>query len=148
MCALIGVFWFATTCTGFGWIDTRPGARLAELQGCDGCLILSVAGRSWKPASLPAQTHWFFALRDWDPIPAVPIPFMVGTFDSSFGVILPLWMVFVPALAATSILWWRDRRRRPGSCAACAYDLAGLAAGASCPECGEVATATLRQVKR
>ena len=34
------------------------------------------------------------------------------------------------------LLLVRAKRPRPGSCPKCDYDLAGLAAGAACPECG------------
>ena len=55
------------------------------------------------------------------------------------GTAVPLWMPLAAsggltlAFGAPSIF---RRRKRPGHCPACGYDLRGLPAGASCPECG------------
>lgn len=57
---------------------------------------------------------------------------------------LPLWIPVVILVLSTAWLWWRDRRRvRAGHCAACGYDLAGLAPGVGCPECGAKPTEPL-----
>lgn len=59
----------------------------------------------------------------------------VLTLHSSLA--LPL----TPLIVGTAWLWYRDRRSRRraevGCCPACGYDLAGLVAGATCPECGK-----------
>jgi len=51
------------------------------------------------------------------------------------GIAIPIWVLVV--LFATPTLWlWRcDRRRRPGLCLKCGYDLRG-ADHKVCPECG------------
>lgn len=49
----------------------------------------------------------------------------------------PLWMHTTVSAAVAGVLWLPALRRRPRwACAACGYDLRGLAEGAVCPECG------------
>ena len=48
---------------------------------------------------------------------------------------VPVWVLAAAAGLATGILWWRDRRREPGHCQKCDYDLTGNESGV-CPECG------------
>ena len=53
------------------------------------------------------------------------------------SILIPMWMPWLLVAVPTMWLWWRDRRRfAPGLCQRCGYDLAGLPAGAACPECG------------
>lgn len=56
------------------------------------------------------------------------------------GMAFPLWMVAAAPAGLALFLWWpRLRelfRRRAGVCRKCGYDLAGLAVGTRCPECG------------
>jgi hypothetical protein len=49
-------------------------------------------------------------------------------------VAIPLWLPFVVAVAFAAGLWRLDRRRPPGCCARCGYDLTGITG--ACPECG------------
>lgn len=50
--------------------------------------------------------------------------------------VVPLWMPLGSALALTAWAWSRGRAYGIGMCAACGYDLNGVASGV-CPECGQ-----------
>ena len=50
-------------------------------------------------------------------------------------VLVPLWIPLVLCAIPTGILFYRDRKPKPGCCAQCRYDLTGLNGG-TCPECG------------
>ncbi len=54
---------------------------------------------------------------------------------NGFGVVVPLWPVAVAGIGAGVALVRRARRPERGTCV-CGYELAGLPAGALCPECG------------
>src|SRR5262245_47773573 len=49
--------------------------------------------------------------------------------------LLPFWIPLLAIAAPTLWLWHRDRRRVPGACIRCGYDLTGTPGGI-CPECG------------
>ena len=54
----------------------------------------------------------------------------------------PLWFIVVLSAAITGGMWRLDRKRRPGDCPACGYDLSGLAMVRRCPECGKASVVT------
>ena len=54
---------------------------------------------------------------------------------TSWSVGIPLWFPFLVAATATAWIWRLDRRRPPGACPKCHYDLTGNTTGI-CPECG------------
>ena len=63
-----------------------------------------------------------------------------GTPFPSLAIGVPLWIPTLLIATPTALLWWRDRRGFGRACCPrCGYDLAGLAKGAPCPECGGTA---------
>lgn len=50
-------------------------------------------------------------------------------------VFIPLWAIATLTALLSAWLWYRDRRRGPGLCGSCGYDLRGNTRGV-CPECG------------
>ncbi|MGH7132724.1 MAG: hypothetical protein ACREJO_12335 [Phycisphaerales bacterium] len=62
-------------------------------------------------------------------------------------VLVTLWPVCLLLLCSGSVMLWSARRARrrgvAGVCVKCGYSLAGLPAGASCPECGREGTSAV-----
>lgn len=48
---------------------------------------------------------------------------------------LPFWIPLSLLTPATTVLFWKSRKCRPGECSACGYNLSGNISG-RCPECG------------
>ncbi len=79
----------------------------------------------WMSRLWSTRFEWWFD--------AWPQPGAMGR--TLFTVVSPIWVIFLLAAAPTLWLWWRDRRRAPGMCTHCGYDLRGVAHEV-CPECG------------
>jgi len=113
---------------GFG---LRPTVHLGVLGGRvviawnESWSIVPVDGYWWPPERHAVPFSWWF-----DGFRATGPGGVAYTFIS-----IPIWVLVV--LVATPTLWlWRcDRRRRPGLCIKCGYDLRG-ADHKVCPECG------------
>lgn len=94
--------------------------------------------------------HWGFqsqfpyraTLKTWYPRYSTPsqrnIP---GVW--SLEMQMPFWLLVLLTGIPTAYLFWKDRRKKgPGFCGQCGYDLKGNVSG-KCPECGkEVRTST------
>ncbi|MGH7132978.1 MAG: hypothetical protein ACREJO_13640, partial [Phycisphaerales bacterium] len=76
---------------------------------------------------------------------AAYVHYHYGSGASDFQVTLVPWPFALASLLAGGWLVWSGRRARrramTGVCLKCGYDLAGLAAGSLCPECGQSKTA-------
>ena len=96
-----------------------------------------------SPNSRPARPTTFFNLH-----PLLPVPQSTG-FDffyrsseqagTNLAIFIPHWFSLV--LTGGFPAWhfsrsWRRRRRTPGGCGSCNYDLRGNPCAARCPECG------------
>lgn len=62
-----------------------------------------------------------------------------GAGETISGIFVPIWTLALLVGLPTAWMWYRDRRRAPGLCTKCGYDLRG-ADHAVCPECGAAVT--------
>ncbi|MCC6908080.1 MAG: hypothetical protein IT430_09085 [Phycisphaerales bacterium] len=85
------------------------------------------------PYRASTQFAWWFARQTFS-TPG-------GSITTSTSV--PLWSLVCLSALPTTWIWYRDRRRAPGLCAKCGYDLRG-ADHAVCPECGAAAPKALK----
>ena len=86
----------------------------------------AVATKSWTTLS-----HDYLGFR----LPRKTAIVSVLPGKTAYVFIVPAWLLVVAAGFPTAVLWWRDRRLKPGLCMVCKYDLTGNVSGI-CPECG------------
>lgn len=89
-------------------------------------------------STFPVDCHWIPPMRH-------SLPFSwwsdgwgvtrAGVTDT--GVDIPIWVIIVLVASPTFWLWRGDRRRQPGQCIKCGYDVRATTTGI-CPECGAV----------
>lgn len=120
-----------------GAFEAAVGSHPVQSRQRDSWTIRMPSGYPGMGAALPPRTFWYPTVRQERL--TFPAASPVGP------VIFVIFLLQVPlaaptaALAAWSLwLWWPWlRRKAPGRCASCAYDLTGNTSG-TCPECGSV----------
>jgi len=127
--AILLTTWLTTGKYGFQWCGLKNlGFTLAL-----GKAQFYIARGGWPARSL-GFTHWT------EPKYRLDWTFSFGTGPVTARLRIPLWFPTAIALPITAAAWFLDaratRRTRRGQCPTCAYDLKGLPAGATCPECG------------
>lgn len=105
--------------------------------------FLGGSGVFWQPAEETA----FLAVRPPNEMTAVHFP-QVGARPGIAGLRIPLWILTVTAIVATSVLLysWRSQPIR-SACRFCGYDLRGTLAE-KCPECGSSRATCASKLKR
>jgi hypothetical protein len=121
------------------WVNANAGAVT---------LFRNVALTPKELGQLPSPASYYSPPRDGFSIEARSWPWRPSwwfSFDyvRHYGrqwITVPLWAPFALCLTVTAITWRADRRGAlralGGLCASCGYDRRGLAADATCPECG------------
>jgi hypothetical protein len=103
------------------------------------CTILSVAVVAAWVLGRHSGVVWFLDFAS----PRPPLEWLPGWRVGSGWVEIgiPYWMLLVPMLFFAASFWRAEIRRRRvkrGVCPDCLYSRRGLAADATCPECGTV----------
>ncbi len=119
---------------GSGWLEIGWSNQYSlEMYVSSG-----IVGGIYDPSAPPSFSSGVFSGGAHEP--SLNWRFGSGVFNKGRFMAIPLWPAVLLSLLATAAAWRADakylRRARVGSCAACGYDRAGLAAGAVCPECG------------
>ncbi len=130
VCLLLAAAWCMSLRLTFGYGGVLSGTHTCQVVS--GGLLLC----RWDPPM--EASRWEFEAHGSPKVQWWPgwESFSLGRAAVSWFM-LPLWMPFALVGIPTAWLWWRDwGRARPGHCS-CGYDLAGLAPGAACPECGK-----------
>ncbi len=137
--ALLAVLWAASVVWDVSHSRHIGGAveRWAGIES--GCAFVAHTDFIMFSGYTGQSVGWQAPFRDK---PFYWIPHWEFWSDRSFQVFIPLWIPMLLLAAPTCCLWWRGRSPWLGHCK-CGYDLAGLAPGAACPECGKT-----EQVKR
>ncbi len=129
-CVLIAGGWAASMRCSVGYRATHAYFGLSS-----GSIVLSFLHPSSSGTIGPPgptigwrvqAVYWWPRRESW----MLSGPLVVGWY-----IVVPLWIPFAAFAIPTAWLGWRDRGPPLGHCR-CGYDLAGLAPGAACPECG------------
>ncbi len=73
---------------------------------------------------------------------------IVSVSNRVLYIAFPFWLALALVGVPTAVLWWPVRRRKlPGHCQKCGYDLTGNVSG-RCPECGEAVGQGLGDAQR
>lgn len=125
--------WCGVRADAGDWVGTHGGRCVHLRNGLIEVELHAQIQACIDPEDLGWRASWWPEFNPW---PSGPILSRQWEFDRT-GCIFPTWSAFLAAGIPTGLLWWWDRRRpRAGMCVKCGYDLAGLPAGAACPECG------------
>ena len=119
--------------------------RVLKWVGVVACVTIAAAwvALPWRRIAVFGLPTLYIVPEFKRPYPVVSI-FHIDGYQYRFGCVqylvfegiaVPYWLVFLPAILFTAILWRGDRRPPRGHCQECGYNLTGNVTGV-CPECG------------
>lgn len=129
-------------CEGGAYIvEVEPWAA-ADVLATGGVTRWAQAHRPWSMGSVPGRIAWTWCLdASWHRV-GVRVEWLGAPFSPQQPDSLAVagwWPVLIVGLGALWFLHADHRARRraaSGACPSCGYSMAGLAHGATCPECG------------
>ncbi|MEW6251191.1 MAG: hypothetical protein AB1716_11125 [Planctomycetota bacterium] len=131
---LVGFLWAFST----RWQAARyDGTYVVEIDRC--ALVVRTVPGAEDSVRWDERPGWEFCPR-YSPGLHWELPHTADLGQSTIGtwweLVLPLWNLALLTAAPGLLLLWRHRRRRvPGFCRKCGYNLTGNVSG-RCPECG------------
>ena len=112
-------------------VEMGEGGILVDIENEDRVDTSRMTPRFWGPET----RHDWAILRWWFEGERDPRTIFCGRY------FIPLWLLACAVAIPTVFVWRRDskirRRLESNFCLHCAFDLAGLAVDAVCPECGK-----------
>ena len=135
-------WWWETTCGGgtltLSWFPSD--SKIALPRGMRTGLYLFP--HAWlaehttvNPQSVAHRYHYGFVVPRLLARTGVEMRSNLAGNPGLLWILVPLWLLLLLAGVPTAFLFWRDRRKPPGHCRQCGYDLTGNVSG-RCPECG------------
>jgi len=118
------------------WIDILWWSKSGLLVGMQRSRLSITQIPPWKDA----ETGWRVVSDELERKLPVQWEAMFHGTPRARSASIPIWQALLAVGLVAMIGWRMDaiavRRVRKGLCCGCGYDLAGIAKGAKCPECG------------
>ena len=139
VCVLVAMAYAASTAR-VRWVTYSGPHRYVGLGFFRGALTVSAVEYLARTNQVSTWSYRSHSVRGWPTRSwraCLGWRFKWWRTRQEFSASVPLWAVLAAGCAASLPAWAvRSRRRAKGACRRCGYDLAGLGAGAVCPECG------------
>jgi hypothetical protein len=116
------------------WLIVDAGSGLCAIEWSTGSPYVVPARWTDRPLNFRhPKKLWAWPSRELYTVQRLPLAKI-----TVYYVTFPLWLPALAAAIPAALLWRAGRRRVPGACGGCGYDLSGNTCG-PCPECGKAA---------
>jgi hypothetical protein len=130
----------AVACAAIALSDFLSRHGSVSLMAVKPCYVVMAEGsialgrRTPSPVIFDRQLDYQVDIP-WDR-PHPPSWFQTRHTSRGAELVIPFWTLFLSVALPTAYAWHRCRRRAPGHCPKCGYDMSGLSGETICPECG------------